>query len=400
MCHYITMTVLSVQQTSEEIFKRLDDHLDPLEEKHAPNACNTLGLLAVKGDLVRSVVITHAEQWLENEMPNANKYVAEELQETRVRITNIDASKRLEVGSKIIQKKVPQFLLNSLGVRYDRQIFERLVEQGHDGLYAVSDDVLLNFLQWHSYSMVMLRGEFMEKQWPQLKFSHKYQLKEAVNDGWLPKCVLQPERLNALEQAELILDDGMFLHEQGSMATVIYDKTSATEVYFPPYPFLGTVYHELSHVMVGVETPKTKSGGRFSGGSKTYGLYRLFDEKHVNAGKVLDEAVTEHIARTMDEFPQNPDVIDPDTRRDLYSSYTTERKLLDSLCNWGVKPVDIRLFTRAYFEDSTRLRRPAIRKLKRELAKAFPGRDILRELGEMMSQGEYEEDSKNLGNFF
>ncbi len=393
------MTDSVEQQVPEEVIKQLFSHYETLEAEYAPDICNTLGIMAVQGDLARSVILAHAEPWLDSELPDANEGIANFLQETRDRVAAIDADKRLEVGLKVLHRKVPQFLLNRLGVEYDHQIFERLVEQNPDDSYAVSDDTLLNFLQWHSYSMKEWRERFMEKDWPGLKLSHMYQLKTAVKDGWLPECVLRPSRLDALEQAEVTVDDGMLLHEEDLEAFATFDTGSATEVYFPQYPFLETVYHELSHVMVGVEVPRDKSKERFSGEQRTRGLYRLFDEKHTNAGRVLDEAVTVQIASTMGEFPQNPDLINPDAKDYLFGNYIVERKLLDFLCNGGARPIDIRLFTRAYFEDSTRLRQPALRKLKRGLAKAFPGRDVLDELGVLMSKDEYKEARENLGDF-
>lgn len=191
------------------------------------------------------------------------------------------------------------------------------------------------------------------------------------------------------------------MYESGNEAFMTpYDTASSTEVYFPQYTYLETAYHELSHVMVGVRVPKDNSNGRFSGGIVTHGMYRLFDKTHTNAGKVINEAVTEHIALTMGEIINpNPNVIDPKAKRGLSGSYYAERELLDVLCNCGIRPVDIRLFTRAYFEDSTQLRHPAIRKLKRELKKAFPGHDVLGELGVLMAKGEYSEAREGLGQF-
>ncbi len=390
--------IAAEQKMPDDVSEQLSIQYDVLEAEFAPDICNTLGLMAVKGDLARSVILTHAsaEPWLDSELPDVNKIVAQDLQETRDRIVAIDSDRLIAVGSEVLSAKVPQFLLNNLGVEYGHQIFERLVERNPDGSYAVSDESFLNLLQWHNHSMTAWRERFMEKEWPSLKLSHIYNLKAAVKDGWLPGSVLKPDRLDALEHVEVTVDDGMTMHENGREAFTAYDTTSATEVYFPKYTFLEIAYHELSHVMVGVQVPSGKSSGRFSGGQTTYGLYRLFDEKYTNAGKVLNEAVTEHIARTMGEFPQNPDIINPSDKQSILSGYISERELLDVLCNGGARPIDVRLFTRVYFEDSTRLHQSALRKLKRGLAKAFPGRDVLGELGELMSHGEYREARKGL----
>lgn len=273
------MSALQEQEIPKELYQQLDDKLEVFEAEFAPDICNTLGLMAVKGDLARAVIITEAEPWLDSELPDANGHVTKSLQETRDRIAAIDPDRRNEIGSKVLDSKVPQFLLTSLGVKYDHQIFERLIEKTPDGSYAVSDDALLNLLQWHNYHMTTAREKFMEKHWPILKQSYLYKLKDAVKDGWLPGTVLKPERLNALEQVAVTVDDGMMMHEEGSEAFMsTYDTASSTEVYFPRFAYMKTAYHELSHVMVGVSVPRSNSKGRFSGGLVNRGLYRLFDK--------------------------------------------------------------------------------------------------------------------------
>lgn len=156
------------QKMPEEVMRQLDDQYETLEAEYAPDIWNTLGLMAVKGDLVRSVILTYAEPWLEHELPDANQGVSKALQDTRDRIAAIDPSRRLVVGSNVLRRKMPQFLLDTLGVEYDHQVFERIVERTADGSYAVPDDTLLNLLQWHNHNMTFCRQRFMEKTGPYL----------------------------------------------------------------------------------------------------------------------------------------------------------------------------------------------------------------------------------------
>lgn len=391
------MSTEAIEKVPEEFFAILDEHYQDLEAEYAPDPAFTLGCLAVLGDLGRSVILVHAEPWLDSELPDANENVQKEIQETRERLEEVDPHQLLVVGSKIVSSEVPQFLLDTLGVEYQHQIFERLVEKQADGSPAVPEEAFLNFLQWHNYRMIAKRERFMEQDWPLLKQDYKYGLRQAVKQGWLPEVLMNPDRLEALEQIEITIDDGMILHEDKIGASMTTKDTDlGTKVYFPQYTFMEISRHELSHVMAGVEIPKDKQKGRFSGGLPTHGLYRLFDEKYFDAGKVFDEAFTEHVAQTLHGYDQKPDIINPSKKGSLDPHYIVERKFLDALCNGGVKPIDIRLFGKAYFEDSTRWRKPALRKLKKALKKAFPGRDVLGELADLMSEGEYEETINGL----
>lgn len=390
----------SAEQIPGEVMEQLDSRYEALEAEFAPDICNTLGLFAVKGDLARTVVLIHAGPWLESELPDVTEAMAKELQSTRDRIAALGDDNIMRVGSAVLHRKVPEFLLGTLGVEYDHFIFERLIEQTDDGSYAVSDETLLNFLQWHNHSMTDWRKQFVETRWPQLKDAYVYQLESGVRGGWIPNSVLHEERLNMLDQVEVTVDDGMLLHETGSGAYTLFDTTGGTEVCFPPSPDLQTAYHELSHVMEGVELEKDGPQERFGGEELTnQGLYRLFDKEHVNAGKLLDEAVTEHMARTMGEFPHDPDTIYPFSKKTSLGSYIAERELLGVLCSGGKKPVDVRLFMNAYFEDSTHKRQPALKALRRALKKAFPRRNVLNELGILMAQGEYNEAREGLDDF-
>lgn len=380
----------------DDVIKHLEATYDEYEKGVAPDICNTLGIVAVQGDLLRGILLTdpQAAPWLKEEITDADKGIAKYLQETRDRIESIDPDARFSVGADVIKSKVPQFLLDSLGIDYGFQVFEKLVEKNSDGEYAVKDESLLNVLQWHNHQMGKRRERFMDKEWPSLKESFTHSLKMGVKQGWLPQVVLAPKTGHALESLEVTIDDGMLLHEEGNDAFVsIYDQGLSKEVFFPQYTPLVTAYHELSHVISGRES----SG---NGESKHTSLYRLFKGKHHAAGKVLDEAVTEHVAHALAEyFLENPDDIAKRITNGADSHYNDERRLLNLLCHGGIKPITIRAFADAYFEDSTKLRRPAIRRLKRQIAKAFPGHDVLNELGELMSEGEYQEARQALPAF-
>lgn len=385
----------------KELFGELDAQYEALEAEHAPDVYSTLGILAVQADLARTVIEVHAEPWRDREVPDADKFITEDLQETRDRLTDIGREDLWLIASRSILATMPQFLFDNLGVDYQHQVFERLAEKTPDGSPAVSDEVMLNFLQWHNYQMIEERERFLEMKWPYLRENFVSSLRSAVKQGWIPADALNPKRLEALENAEIIIDDGVRLHEAEAVAYVVAnDAGTAPEVHLPRYTFQKTANHELSHVMAGRRLPKGKEKGRFSGELNTTGLYRLFDKEHRNAGKVIDEAVTEHIALSLGKINQDLRAIKPDnTPRGLLSTYHSERELLDVLCNGGAKPVDIKLFITAYFEDSSLLRQSALRTLKRNLVEAFPGRNVINELGALMSTGDYDEASEGLSEF-
>lgn len=394
------MSTEAKPEIPQELFGELDAHYDALEAEHAPDDYSTVGLLAVKGDLARAVIVVHAEPWHESELSDVDKYMARYLQETRDRLADIDRDHLLLIGSRAMRSTMPQFLLDTLAIEYEHQVLERLTERTPDGSPAVQDATMLNFLQWHSYKMIGQRERFMERELPRLREGFVSSLQRGAKQGWIPADALDPERLKALDSAEVIIDDGVFLHEVRAGAYVVAnDNRTAPEVHLPPYTPQKTANHEFSHVIAGVRLSKGKAKGRFSGELENEGLYRLFDKEQRSAGKVIDEAVTEHIALNLEKLNPDPSVINPDVVLGLFSSYYSERELLDVLCNGGVKPIDIQLFITAYFEDSSRLRQPALRTLKRSLTKAFPGRNIIGELGTLMSAGDYDEASKGLSEF-
>jgi hypothetical protein len=385
-----------INPVPDDVVKHLEATYDEYEKEVAPDICNTLGIMAVQGDIMRGILLTDpkAAPWLEEEISDFDEGIGKYLQETRDRIEAIDADERFSVGAEVINGEVPQFLLDSLGIDYGNQVFKRLVEKGPDGEYVVKDESLLNVLQWHNHQMGKRRERFMEKEWPRLKEDFTLALEMGVRAGWLPQVVLEPERKQALENLKVTIDDGMLLNELGNEAFVTtYDKGSSKEVFFPQYTPRVTVNHELLHVVSGKEA----SG---NGENKHTGLYRLFKMKHQVAGKVLDEAVTEHLAHPLAEYSfEDPNDIAKRITDGFNSHYNHERRLLNVLCHGGIKPIDVKTFADAYFEDSAKLRRPALRKLKRQLAKAFPGHDVLNELGEFMTDGEYQDARQALPAF-
>ena len=373
------------QPTPEEaaIYAKLDARLDPFEAEFAPDICNTLGLMAVKNDLTRGVILTEPEiaPWLSSETDTSNTWVARSLQETRERIEVIEPSLRSHIGGRIIRADVPQFLLDSLGVDYGFQVFERLVEKDDEGRYVVNDQSLLNVLQWHNHQMTKRRERFMSLEWPRLQRTYKYELETAVKDGWLPACVIDDERLRLIQKAEVTIDDGMLLHEDQVTAFMRKyhndDNENGHELVFPQYTYMVVAFHEMNHIMEG--------SGPIKVNDAVHGLKRLFGgQNQTVAARALNEAVTEHIAHTLNEPRSDPDdILGKVTSRET-SHYNAERKLLNVLCNGGVKPVDVRLFINAYFENSTKWKQPAFRKLKKELRRAFPGQDVLAEFGKAL----------------
>jgi hypothetical protein len=104
---------------------------------------------------------------------------------------------------------------------------------------------------------------------------------------------------------------------------------------------------------------------------------------------MLNEAIVEHIAQSL--ISGNVDVVDPsDERRDHSSTYLEERFILYALCSFGVKPVDIRVFIDAYFEDGAERERlgkdSAHYRLSVVLQQAFPQSNIMSRLSMLESK--------------
>ncbi len=383
-----------------ELHAQFDARCEALEAEFAPDSCNTIGQFAVQGDLARAVILVDAEPWLDYELPPAETSMTHYLQEVRNRLAEVEPKQLSRVSFDLVQTKVPEFLMNILGVEYSHLAIERLAQANPDGTPAVADDALLNFLQWHSWQVAANRQRFMDQEWPWHKREYVRNLKQATREGWMPEAVLKPERIETLEHINITMDDGLLLHENGASAfTSTHRNGSSKEVFLPQYSFPKTIAHELTHVMVGVELPGKNDQGRFGDDVIHHGLYRLFDKDHKNAGQALNEAVTEHVALNMGYYGSDIQTVDPESQRHLLSSYRPERELLNVLCNGGKKPVDIKLFINAYFEDSTSRRQTAQRKLKRQLARAFPGRNVLTELGNLMADAEYDEATEAIPGF-
>lgn len=362
-------------------------------DDHYPKKATSLGNAAISHEctLVALRTIEETPDSTRKQIPDRNRYIANE----RNRIASIPHDERRIIGETIFSEDIPQFLLNILGINNPSEAFERLVQKAEapDDTYVVPDESVINVLQWHNRQMIETRNKFICFEWPDIKNEFKSKLQKGVDLGWLPAIALTPKKRNAIEGLVVTIDDGMRLYEKGYRAYVdSHIDGYPTRAYFPQNTSTLLVDHELTHVITGSE-----SNNKF-GIIKT-GLYRMFKRKHVAAANVLNEAVTEHIAHTLNQDSQNPDEILDKISDSTLSSYNEERHVLNALCNSGVRPVDIRLFIRAYVEDSTKLRRPAIRKLKRQITKAFPGRNVLDELGNMMATCSYREVPQKLKTF-
>lgn len=359
-----------------------DALIDALEAIHAPTVLDNLGDMLVKYEFGQAACIIYEGE--PSEMGAA--YVAKEVAASRAKLEAVHAEDRYYIDGRMHLYEMPKFLLQAAGVE-TQSVSGRLTEKNPDGSYAVGDATFTNILEWHNYTMNVRSQEFMRKNWPEYLQSYKHRLQVGVYGGWLPDSVFDTEKMNKLDQAQVILNDGLNHYENETTGSMVkHDRNQSAEVFLPLDVETSTVMHELSHVIEGQRIDrKLKRGSLLY--SSSFGLNRLFGISGADAGRRLNEAVTTHIAETM--MKGNPDVINPDIKG---GPYELERHVLDRLCNGGLKTIDIRLFIDAYFEDtdSRRPRGTALSRLKKELKEAFPGQNLLMNLASICGKGDKE----------
>lgn len=99
---------------------------------------------------------------------------------------------------------------------------------------------------------------------------------------------------------------------------------------------------------------------------------------------MMEEAVTQQLTCALANG--NPEVTDPfaEARRASRSVYYKERRLLDTLCNEGIRPVPVGLFYDAYFSNEAgENEESASCMLRRELERAFPSIDVLQKIAKL-----------------
>lgn len=263
---------------------------------------------------------------------------------------------------------------------YTNDYVGSLLEVDEQGRYVIDDSTFGNFLEWHNYEL-MKRQKELDKESGQLKWSFKKKITKAIKDGWVPNWV-RGRIDERLDKSVLAIDDGF--------ETTLVD-------------FAGNQLHALSgqeEVVIGSELDDDQRekildhefvhslDGQIEGQRALYSLF-----KNEEPGRALNEAVVEHLADALNKG-NSIDVIWPESEEREGAIYEQERTLLYALTRCGKRPIDIRDFIAAHFDDGTyrdEEGRTPLEKLRFKIKEAFPDRDVLAELDEMKTIEEIHE---------
>lgn len=204
----------------------------------------------------------------------------------------------------------------------------------------------------------------LEQKTPAIKEAFTQRFDKAIAEGWIPEAA----RANLARMVDIrfMVDDGLNTIMQGlDAATSNHEGHDRTVIHFQPNlaDDAHVQTHELLHAVSGASAAK--------GAFDHFGLVRLFGQGH--GGQQMDEAIVEHLAGSM--INGNVNTVDPAHRE--RAPYENARGLLSELVEGGVKPVDIRLFSNAYFENDSN---EAQSRLWVALRRAFPFTNVLEEI--------------------
>lgn len=253
-----------------------------------------------------------------------------------------------------------------------------LTAKKEDGSYKIGARSFANFLEGHNYILNKEQLELNERL-VELKSGYAADVCEAVAEGWIPQTAVG--NLTHLDDALVVLDDGFDTSMRGASGYLTKGYKDRDVIVMSPlyrHNSRQLLAHEFTHAINGRDDQAL--GTSNTEGLKTSrGMYRIFGEE---GGYVIDEAVVEHIASSLvhgevDETDPSADV----RRNDVY---VQNRELLHTLVAGGIKPVDIRLFIAAHFENQTQREfaeaqglESAQAQLVRKLREAFPTIDVV-----------------------
>ena len=317
------------------------------------------------------------------------RHIAKSLDGARKTLASIPEDTVETLDEMLDLEAMPKWLANNIGLESAEPGGAKalLLEEDDSGKPKVSDETLLNVLQWHNHRIVSEQRAPVESgEWSFAKGYFKDLLGRGVRDGWLPRGTLSTNRMLRIDNTQLRIDDGLGTIAKKEVGSSAVMNDHDIWITLPTHRWEGRVYHpstvthEFTHIVAGKDVSPLMRRITKNGLYRT-GLYRMFKPEDKGAGRVLNEAIVEHIAETMHQG--SPDVTNPDVK---YGTYAAYRSLLDALCNGGEKPIDVRLFINAYFEDTkvfSRRHNSAIVQLARQLKQAFPEHKVLKDLAKM-----------------
>lgn len=234
------------------------------------------------------------------------------------------------------------------------------------GAYPVSDDTLLNLLEWHTERSEALHTQHTTEKIPKYYAELAYTLVRRVVSNELPPIILT--RLAAVrDNTRIIADDGSRTVVQGRGG---YYTPAEDALYM--WDITKQVFdHEITHAL---EYPRDRSG-KISGCSSLESI--LSEDSPGN--RVLKESTVSFIEGLLGG--NNLFDTDPANWSLEEGSYPEGRAVIDALCRYGKKAVDIRYFIDALFESKDkqlqRADRSAASKLLATLQDSFPDMDAL-----------------------
>lgn len=316
------------------------------------------------------------------------------LQVVRNNFRDTDPLDKKRVATNIFTvQEMPEWLLGSLGGAEitPEQRFDRITATDENGKDIVSDETLINFLEWHAHRTEQKQIAFEKNVVTPLRLQYVERFKRAIKAGWIPADTLDEKRLSKIMETPVLLDDGFGGDEALGRRWAVASAYARAETSEPmivfrhgsekmrPNSFDRLFTHEMTHIITGTvpesvrrtvaETARMGNWGE-NPDKPTYGLSRVFGDGHI--GVTINEAVTEHFAVALIKG-------DIDSLRIVGrgGTYMNNRYLFRKLCNGGKIKISPRLFVQAMFDGSSysesgKIQTPAVEELKRVFQEAFP----------------------------
>ncbi len=184
----------------------------------------------------------------------------------------------------------------------------------------------------------------LAKAWPEALETYSEGIEHGIALGYVPPDVA--ERLADLQKTSvLVMDAALFRAHNKTDTTAVYQKSSDQIIvrHDVDDAYKDNLAHEFTHKIAGGTFVKHVA-------ADNYGRRRVgFNNASSQKGGPLDEALAEHIA--LGALTGDFATIDPGERGDS-GAYYCERKLLASFIGQSSSVIDLKVATRAFFEDT------------------------------------------------
>jgi hypothetical protein len=369
-----------------------------------PSSPKALGALTVELALKSSAEIVSGARDPEQPKP----YDVLQLKDLRDTFYFTNEKDKKVYGEVLLSENIPEWLLQSFGGKdvtpnglIESFSATTVDEQTQETKSLVSDESLINLMQWHNHVQGEKQKVFETETIAPMRQRMMERVLQAEADGWLEPGTVTAERLDLINTTLVYIDDKMGIDNHfhgwmGQAQAYAHGRTignlpqivmaAPTAAKFSQAKLEKVFTHEMVHVLTGY-TPHVQSVDTYKSFTQEeadrkdtgeYGMRRLLGDN--DAGTGLNEAVTEHFARAL--ISGNIDKLQP-----LGGSYNGQRYLLRALCKRGEQPIDPRLFVQAMFADTPNSDRTIttsepfeLTELRAALSDAYPGRNIPNEM--------------------